>query len=156
MAKAIENTKSLTNLDLSNTTIGDKGFGIIGEALKSNASITNINMSNCALTDKSGVLLSSIIRTHCTRRDDGRWALGLRGEVDASEIVKVHDKGIIIMHMEGNSFGDRTAEKLSICLQHDNWLLILNLRNNKIGLRGSLAFIDALKTNESLISLEVF
>ena len=66
IAEIIENTSSISKLDLSYNAIGNSGLSTLCEALSTNTSLKTLNLSNCSLTisDDNGAALYQLLNTN--------------------------------------------------------------------------------------------
>ena len=66
IAEIIENTSSISKLDLSNNAIGNNGLCTLCEALSTNTSLKTLNLRNCSLTisDDNGAALYQLLITN--------------------------------------------------------------------------------------------
>ncbi|XP_064391357.1 NACHT, LRR and PYD domains-containing protein 5-like [Halichondria panicea] len=66
IAEIIENTSSISELDLFNNAIGNSGLGTLCEALSTNLSLKTLNLTNCSLTisDDNGAALYQLLDTN--------------------------------------------------------------------------------------------
>ena len=78
LGKGLLATNSLKRLDMRSCCIGDEGLGILVKALVGCKSLNDLCLSGNRLKDSSSPRLSSVIRRHSARRDDGFWASCLR------------------------------------------------------------------------------
>ncbi len=66
IAEIIENTSSISKLDLSNNAIGNSGLSTLCEALSTNTSLKSLNLTKCSLTisDDNGAALYQLLNTN--------------------------------------------------------------------------------------------
>ncbi|XP_064391351.1 NACHT, LRR and PYD domains-containing protein 3-like [Halichondria panicea] len=66
IAKIIENTSSISELDLSNNAIGNSGLSTLCEVLSTNTSLKILYLGNCSLTisDDNGAALYQLLNTN--------------------------------------------------------------------------------------------
>ena len=66
IAEIIENTSSISELDLSNNAIGNSGLCELCAALSTNTSLKSLSLSNCSLTisDDNGAALYQLLNTN--------------------------------------------------------------------------------------------
>ena len=66
IAEIIENTSSISELDLSNNAIGNSGLSTLCEALSTNTSLKILYLGNCSLTisDDNGAALYQLLNTN--------------------------------------------------------------------------------------------
>lgn len=80
------------------------------------------------------------------------WVANIRGERPSEEIQR---KGLCEVNLESNQIHDRAVYDMIQFLKDDNWLQCLNLKRNCITEGGISQFIDLMKTNTSLIVLDL-
>ncbi|XP_064391065.1 NACHT, LRR and PYD domains-containing protein 12-like [Halichondria panicea] len=66
IAQIIENTSSISKLDLSNNALGNNGLSTLCEALSTNTSLKSLHLGNCSLTisDDNGAALYQLLDTN--------------------------------------------------------------------------------------------
>ena len=66
IAEIIENTSSISELDLSNNAIGNSGLSTLCDALSTNTSLKSLNLTMCSLTisDDNGAALYQLLNTN--------------------------------------------------------------------------------------------
>ena len=100
----------------------------------------------------TGRFISKIISTQSERRDQIVWACGLRGEVPEGQS---HRSGLSKIIIENNGFNDNFLFHLIHALNYDEYIQILSLKNNKISEEGVKECCRLLKSNRSLLSLDL-
>jgi hypothetical protein len=160
LGKGLVATTSLKRLDLRNCCIGDDGLAVLSKALINCKHLNDLSLSGNRLKDASSNLISSIIRRHSARRDDGFWASCLRdGAISAASVrnvkptpaeMSVQLKGLIAFDISNNFFTNVGVTEIARTLECDGWLVALNLRNNEVSKVGANAIKHSLQVNESL------
>lgn len=97
-------------------------------------------------------MIGKIISSHGEKKNETVWLNGLRNESPPSDL---HKKGLCEINLERNFLDDTAAEDICKFLSYDKWLKSLNLRHNKLELKGCLEFIRLLTKNDSLLSLDL-
>ena len=153
-------TTSLKRLDLRTCGIGDEGLSVLVKALIGCKSLNDLCLAGNRLKDISAPRVSSIIRRHGARRDDGFWASCLRdGAMSAASTrgleptnaeVNVQLHGLTALDVSDNFITNEGARYIASTLESDGWLVALNLRGNQISAEGADALKAALQINESL------
>ena len=153
-------TASLKRLDLRHCGIGDDGLTILVKSLVNCKSVNDLCLASNRLRDTSAPRISSVIRRHGARRDDGFWASCLRdGTMSAASSrglepsdaeMAVQLRGITALDLSSNNFSDDGVCHIATTLESDGWLVALNLRNNRVSEVGAQSIKAALHINESL------
>ncbi len=153
-------TASLRRLDLARCGLGDDGLAVLLKALVNCKSLNDLSLAGNRLKDSSAPRVSSIVRRHGARRDDGFWATCLRdgsmtscrarGLEPTDAEVAVQLKGLTALDLSDNGLTDVGVQHIVTTLESDSWLVALNLRGNQVTQAGADAVKAALHVNESL------
>ncbi len=155
-AISLNSTATLTQLNFIKIPLGDSGLAALAPALASSKAMS-IRVVDCSLSDASAPVISNVIRSHGSRRDEAVWSAGLRGDA-----VKPHGPscpteipflGALVLDFSVNKLGDDTASAIAEALKNDCWIVGINLGGNEITDRGARALIHGLKTNNFLRAL---
>lgn len=103
------------------------------------------------MTDVGG-MIGHILSEHSRRRSDMIWVFNLRGETPVEDISNI---GLCEVNLEGNRINDKAAVELASFLKNDSWTKCINLKRNCIHAEGIREFAIMLKSNSSLISLDL-
>ena len=160
LGRGLCQTSSLKRLDLRHCGIGDEGLAVLVKALVSCKSLSDLCLASNHLRDTSAPRVSSIIRRHAARRDDGYWASCLRdGTVSAASSrgtepsaaeMAVQLRGLTALDLSNNHFSDDGICHIATTLESDGWLVALNMRDNPVTTVGAQSVMAALDINESL------
>ena len=160
LGRGLVATTSLRRLDMRSCGIGDDGLTVLVKALVACKSLNDLCLSGNRLKDSSAPRLSSIIRRHGARRDDGFWASCLRdGAMSAASSrgleptiheIGVQLRGLTTLDISDNYLSNEGARHIATTLEGDGWLVALNMRGNQVSAEGAKAIKAALLINESL------
>ena len=160
LGRGLVATTSLRRLDMRSCGIGDDGLTVLVKALVACKSLNDLCLSGNRLKDSSAPRLSSIIRRHGARRDDGFWASCLRdGAMSAASSrgleptiheIGVQLRGLTMLDISDNYLSNEGARHIATTLEGDGWLVALNMRGNQVSTEGAKAIKAALLINESL------
>ncbi|XP_044302701.1 centrosomal protein of 78 kDa isoform X1 [Varanus komodoensis] len=181
LTKGLANTSSLERLSLAYSPIGDGGLEIICQAVKNSACIKSIDFTGCNLTWRGAEHMASILKgcTHLNEhakavrsaiRGPALWPTSKRWQHQA---MKRHGEawaeslryrrpdldcmaGLRRITVNCNTLiGDQGAMILAECLGEDLWLKALDLQQCGITNEGAKSFLDAFKTNTTLVVLDI-
>ncbi|CAF1018177.1 unnamed protein product [Adineta steineri] len=113
--------QTLTILDLSHNQIGDTGISELSVGLKSNKILATLDLSANKIKDEGARFLSIMLRSN---------------------------KALTTLNLSENDIKNKGATCLSTALQLNQTLLSLNLSNNRIGDQGGRHLCNALKSNQ--------
>jgi hypothetical protein len=105
LAALVEDSKMLTDLNLSVNRIGDKGAAAIAQSLASNAVMTKLDLSGNAIRDNGAIAISSAIKKNSVLR---RLALhsnniGVRGMEAVKRAISFDNTTLHTVSLEGNN-----------------------------------------------------
>ncbi|KAL1496459.1 hypothetical protein AB1Y20_016413 [Prymnesium parvum] len=66
LAKELEETSTLTSLDLTGCKLGAESWKVIGAALEKNSTLTSLNLARCQLGDESGKVIGAALEKNST------------------------------------------------------------------------------------------
>ena len=148
----IKGNKSLTHFTFNNCTFTNESYEILMNGILSHEKIENLNMSNNKLDDRCGTMISRLISRQSQRRDQVIWMYGLRNE---KPLNNEFAKGLVSIDFSNNSLSDSTSESIVYSLSGDNYIKKINFSNNNISELGCKKFCSLLKTNDSLINVDL-
>ncbi|KAM5221739.1 NACHT, LRR and PYD domains-containing protein 12-like [Ctenodactylus gundi] len=138
----------LTELDLSENPLGDKGVMYLCEGLRhSNCKVEKLDLSKCYLTDRSCVELSSFLQVSQTLKELFVFA-NVLGDIGVQHLCKglLHAKGTVKnLVLSECSLSAACCEPLAQILSTSRTLTRLLLINNKIGDLGLKLLCEGLK-----------
>ena len=114
--------------------------------------MTILDLSNNKLDHTSGGMIGKIISSQCEKKNESIWLHGLRNEPPSIDLNK---KGLCELSLEKNLLDDGAAEDICKFLCYDKYLRSLNIRKNRLELRGCLEFVKLLSKNDTLLSLDL-
>lgn len=129
IAAVLANCPRLTSLNFSYNMIDDDGLKILARSMKQNRTLRELNLSGCkfrAQRSTSSSLSTNRNNNNNDNDDDSSWSESDSGIVELAECLRSHEN-----------------------------LLKLKLRENEIGVQGSLAMAYMLMSNSTLQSLDI-
>ena len=129
LARALHNITTLTELNISENRVGNEGALAIAEMLKYNTSLTMLNMRGNSLGERGGLAMAEILK---------------------------HNTTITVLNMNDNSVGERVALAMAIMLEHNTTLEVLHMYDITIGIEGLYALVYSLAVNHHLKKLHVY
>ncbi|CAF1018138.1 unnamed protein product [Adineta steineri] len=120
--------QTLTILDLSHNQIGDTGISELSVGLKSNKILTTLDLSDNQIKNEGARFLSAILKLNTA---------------------------LTTLNLSENDIKNKGATCLSTALQLNQTLLSLNLSNNRIGDQGGRRLCNVLKSNQTLTKLDL-
>jgi len=159
ISKYLHSTKSLSTLVLSECLIDDETVHILMGGLQQNNTITTLNLSYNKITSTGARRLSSFL----TKNDNVLMILNLNdnqindeGVHFIAETLKNKDNSHLIeLNLALNNFGDSGAMALMEAVAVTECLQILDISKNRITTDSFDAFLDLLKVNTSMHTLNI-
>ena len=156
LSEALRVNTSLTSLNLVCTSIGVEGISSLSEALRVNTSLTSLNLRYNSIGDEGASSLSEALRvnTSLTSLNLSRNSIGNEGASSLSEALRVNTS-LTSLNLGFTFIGDEGASSLSGALRVNTSLTSLDLSENSIGVEGGSSLSEALRVNTSLTSLHL-
>ncbi|KAG8595833.1 hypothetical protein GDO81_001650 [Engystomops pustulosus] len=152
LSKGLAASSSLESLSLPYCSCGDEGLKIICKSVKNSPTIKAINFTGCNLTSHGAEWIANIVMHQATRRHSEAWAESLRYRQPDLDCMT----GIRRISLNCNTLvGDKGAKAIADVLVEDLWLKALDMRQCGISNEGAKALLNALKTNTTLIVLDI-
>ena len=155
MAEMLKHNTTLTVLHMSGNSVGERGALAMAEMLKHNITLTNLNM--CDSVGENGALaMAEMLKHNTTLTKLGMFgnSVGERGALAMAEMLK-HNTTLTVLHMDENSVGERGALAMAEMLKHNTTLTGLYMGENSVGENGALAMAEMLKHNTTLTDLSM-
>lgn len=149
---SLKSNKSISNLCFQEALFESDSYDIIMNSIIVSESIENFSLINCNFDDKISNLIGRFITRQNQRRDEFIWMYNLRNEKPLSNDFA---KGLISLDLSNNNLQDQFAETVCYSLSSDNYIRKMNLSNNFIGIKGCKAFSTLLKTNQTLLNVNL-
>jgi len=176
--------KTLTHLDLDNSTLGETAGVFIAESLKTNNTLEFLSLQQCGLQPNAGIAIGEALKVNTTltslnlsynllkREGTKPIALGFEknntlkalylshaifhkeGVLIFTEALKVNT-ALTVLDVSGNEFGRKRTKMISDALKVNKTLKTLILRENHISDKEAVVLSEALKINQTLTSLDV-
>ena len=108
-----------------------------------------LDLSYNKLAESCGYFLARIISKHGERRDTLKWERELRGSV--SDVPE----GLIELYLNFNSLSDSGWEKIIESLISDNWLRLVDAKNNNLTLKSFLGTKNLFENNKKILILDL-
>ncbi|XP_053158546.1 centrosomal protein of 78 kDa isoform X2 [Hemicordylus capensis] len=152
LTKGLASTSSLESLSLAHSPVGDGGLEIICQSVKNSACIKSIDFTGCSLTWRGAEHMANILKHQAMKRHGEAWAESLRYRRPDLDCMA----GLRRITLNCNSLvGDQGAAVLAECLGEDLWLKALDMQQCGITNEGAKSFLDAFKTNTTLVVLDI-
>jgi hypothetical protein len=153
----------LNKLTMTNCPIGSTGMRLLTPAINKLHSMTQLTVRGCGLTDESANFLVSILRASQANMDQLYWNSTLRmsdplsssmdssalaGAVINDETNHVFSSGLLVLDVAENELTSAAVDIMGRQLKNNNWLLVLDLSENSIGVNGFGSLVTALRSGE--------
>jgi hypothetical protein len=148
LGKGLESSQIRT-LALQKCEISEKEFEGLFQHIGSMTGLINLDLSNNKLKGTCGYFLGRIISRQGERRDTNKWENELRGST--AEIPL----GLKELYISNNCVGDYGWDKIMSSLVSDNWLRLIEAKNNNLTSASFDPTNDALDQNKSLLVLDL-
>ena len=152
LSKAIRANQSIINLIFNKCYYSSNVFDIVLESLLEHPKIEVLDLSENRLTDKNSNIIARIITRQSQLRDQVVWMYGLRNEKPQND---EYAKGLTFINLSNNQFNSNSCITLANALSYDNYIRKIDLKNNLIEKEGISAFNKLLKTNITLINVDL-
>ncbi|KAI8901525.1 hypothetical protein BC833DRAFT_617561 [Globomyces pollinis-pini] len=158
LSTAIAESPIFTSLILADCFLGDDGCVKIALALKLNTSITRLDLRGNSIRSDGAIAIAQMLKVN-TKLETLllEWnCVGIwdSGIQSIAESLSMNEY-LQVLDLRNNKIGPQAAMTISTCLKHNTSLRKLDLRWNNIGLIGGRAFVDLLKWNKTLMDLEL-
>jgi len=128
-------------------------FTVLANAVSKNRTIQNLDLSYNNINDSFAQSFRKMIVAHTQWRNDIVWLSGLRGIKPSSSLNR---SGLFVISLAYNRISDEFAEELSKALKIDNYITVVDLRNNSITEKGVDFLLNILvEDNTKLINLDL-
>ena len=135
IAEIIENTSSISKLDLSNNAIGNSGLSTLSEALSTNTSFKSLNLSNCSLSLDDHGAIPRLLNTNNTL-ESLNLSSNVVGNTELKNICEALSTDASLKSLDlGNcslTISDDNGAALYQLLNTNNSLEHLNLSRNTV------------------------
>lgn len=157
ISQALKNNSSLKVLYLDNNSIGNEGAEAISRALKVNSSLSRLYLGGNGITNIGVLAIALECNSSLTILDLGGNDRYLGSKRDIISFAKALENNNFLRTLYLNNHGlcDEEAKAIGNALEINNSLVYLYLDNNGIGDEGAEAIGNALKTNTSLVYLDL-
>ena len=156
LSKALSVNSSLTNLDLSENSIGASGAASLSQALAVNSCLTNLKLNLNGICHPGAAFLSQAlaVNSSLTNLDLSENGIGDPGAASLSQALAVNSS-LTNLKLNLNSICHPGAAFLSQALAVNSCLTNLDLSKNSIGDPGAASLSQALAVNSSLTNLDL-
>lgn len=152
LAKGLRNNDTINNIIINGCAISDQSLDTILECFLTHNKIENIELNNNNLNDKSCNMFGRIITRQTQLRDQIIWMYGLRNE---KPLNNDYTKGLISINLANNNLTSKSCQPLVNALSYDNYIRKISLKENIICEEGCHLFNKLLKTNASLLNVDL-
>jgi len=176
--------KTLTQLDLSESSFGQAAGPFIAESLKTNNTLVSLKLKNCGLDSNFGIAIGEALKVNTTLKSldlsnnplkrEGSKPIALGFEKNhtlkalfisgvsfhkeamliLSEALKVNTS-LTVLDVSYNEFGKKRTKMVSDALKENKSLKILILSGNHISDKEAVVLSEALKINKTLTCIDV-
>ena len=156
LSKALSVNSSLTNLDLSENSIGASGAASLSQALAVNSCLTNLKLNLNGICHPGAAFLSQAlaVNSSLTNLDLSENGIGDPGAASLSQALAVNSS-LTNLKLNLNSICHPGAAFLSQALAVNSCLTNLDLSKNSLGDPGAASLSQALAVNSSLTNLDL-
>ena len=127
--------------------LADADLGVLFQTFGVMSKLRVLDLSHNKITD--GYLVSRIISKQAERRDVSKWEGGLRGSI--AEIPT----GLLELYLNDNLLADLGWEKILSSLISDNWLRLIDCKQNNITSHSLKQTLKVMKENKSLLVVDL-
>lgn len=152
LAAGLKKNETLKKVVISNCLLSSKAFDLIAESFLEHPSVEELDFSSNQLNDKNANMISRIITRQTQKRDQIYWSHGLRNE---KPLAAVNSKGLLYINLDNNQLTFESCEPIANALSYDNYIRKLSLRENNINELGCSEFNKLLKSNISLLNIDL-
>ena len=156
LSEGIKHNKTISSFIFNNcdfdSTNNNICYEIIMNGMLSHEKIEILQITNSKLDDKSGNMISRLITRQSQRRDQVIWMYDLRNE---KPLNNEFAKGLVSIDLSGNYLTSMSSESITYSLSSDNYIRKLILKNNSLNYSDCKKFSNLLKTNISLINVDL-
>ena len=149
IAELMKINKTVTILNITNTTFSDKGFKALCDALKTNTTLQILNFTTSSLTDYQAEEIIKLLKINKTNLDiiiDYNNIIYYKYYKDYKKIIT----DLLMLKNFINTIDNKTSEEITNFL---NEYTTLDITNTTISDIGFTKLCDALKTNRTLDTL---
>ncbi|XP_022801130.1 protein NLRC3-like [Stylophora pistillata] len=156
LAKCFGSGLNLTNLDLSENSIGNAGASSIAEAIKVNKTLTNLNLPGNDISDAGATSIAEAIKVNktLTKLNLSRNHITFAGATSFAEAIKVN-KTLTNLNLSGYQTTDAGATSIAEAIEVNNTLTNLNSPGNEMSDAGATSIAEAIKVNKTLTNLNL-
>ena len=156
LSEVLAVNSTLTNLDLSENSLGDEGATSLSQALKVNSTLTNLDLRGNSIGAEGATSLAQALKVNSTLTtlDLGWNSIGAEGATSIAQALKVNST-LTNLDLGSNRIGAEGATSLSQALTVNSTLTNLDLTGNRIVDEGATSLSQALKVNFTLTNLDL-
>ncbi|XP_077993782.1 centrosomal protein of 78 kDa-like [Glandiceps talaboti] len=152
LTKGLAKNTSLSHLSLEYCRIGDAGVDVVCQGIKNSVNIHSLNLTGCSVTSKGADTLAKVIKHQATKRHSEAWQDSLRYRRPDLDRMS----GLRRLTLNSNSLiNDAGAIAMADSLRDDLWLKALDMQQCGVSDIGAKALLDVLKTNSTLVVLDL-
>ena len=119
--------------------------------MATNESIRTLDLSDNGFGNPITSLLIKLLQQQTECKDNKIWSAGLRGEYPDN----IDQIGLKSITLRKNSLTDQFLRGLNSWMQYDEYMRHLDLRDNKFEEAGLKQLFEAVRTNKSIVSIEI-
>ena len=154
LTRTLKVNTSLSSLDLSRNSIGNKGANLLAQALRVNTSLSSLDLSRNSIGIEGANSLAQALRVNTSFSSFAlsRNSIGNEGAKSLAQALRVNTS-LSSLDLSDNSIGNEGANSLAQALRVNTSLSSLDLSDNSIGNEGANSLAQALRVNTSFSSL---
>ena len=154
LAEAIQRNSTLTDLDLSDSSIADAGATALAEAIQTNSTLTVLHLSENIIADAGATALAKAIQRNSmlTVLDLSDNGIADGGATALAEAIQTNSS-LRVLDLSDNRIADAGATALAEAIQTNSTLAVLHLSENIIADAGATALAKAIETKSTLTLL---
>ena len=148
------NDRTLQELYLNSSQIGDKGATALARAMKGNTTLQELSLSNNQISVKGATALAYAVKGNTTlqRLSHDFNQISDKGATALAQAMKGNTT-LQLLALTGNEISDKGVTALAIAMKGNTTLQVLDLSNNQISDEGATALAQALEGNTTLQEL---
>jgi Ran GTPase-activating protein (RanGAP) involved in mRNA processing and transport len=158
LAEAFAINHTVTAFDLTDNELNAEAGDVLAAGLKDPDCVwTSVNLSGNEVDEGGGKALAQALRVNktMTRLEMSRNLMGQHAGKAIGKALKVHDSNLQTMIFRGCNLGPKGAESISLALEDNMRLTILDLEKNGFGEAGMKSLAMALESNTSITSINL-
>ena len=173
LGDGLKNNKSLYKLSINRCSLKPENLQALVPGLGRHEFIETIDLSANGIEDECGALIVSIIKKQAERRDNDIWIKTLRKKAmkrntgmkvprrkskireRIQEFNPFHGFGLTKIELRKNFLGTFFMRQLVQCLNYDEYMRYIDLRENKVTVKATADLISSLGLNKNIVNFDL-